>query len=57
MLQRGRSRATDSAALLKGGLGRNDRDMLLAESAGVNKNVQVSLLHVSFSAEWLWLLM
>lgn len=57
MLQRGRGRATDSAALLKGGLGRNDRDMLLAESAGVNKNVQVSLLHVSFSAEWLWLLM
>lgn len=39
------------------GLGRNGRDMLLAESPGVKKNIQVSLFHVSFSVEWLWLLM
>lgn len=57
MLQRRRGRATDSAALLEAGLGRNGRDMLLAESPGVKKNIQVSLFHVSFSVEWLWLLM
>lgn len=51
MLQRRRGKATGSAALLKAGLGRDGRDMLLAESAGVNKNIQVSLFHVSFSAE------
>lgn len=57
MLQRRRGRTTDPAALPKAGLGRNGRDMLLAESAGVKKNIQVSLFHVSFSAAWLWLLM
>lgn len=39
------------------GICRDMREWLLAESAGVSKNIQVSLFHVSFSAEWLWLLM
>lgn len=39
------------------GICRDMQEWLLAESARVSKNIQVSLFHVSFSAEWLGLLM